>query len=283
MSDGWQTLGATPPGELVDARLQLHHAAQVAAAAGATFLEARPDDSHPNLGWVDALGALVGHPIPGPPAFQVGLAVADFRLLLLDGAGRPSDALPLAGRTLAEATAWLGEAIERTGARVPTAGVSLPGYDVPDHPTAAGAAFSADPDACAELGRWFAGGQAVLEPLVAGLPGAGEARCWPHHFDLGTLEVVETAADGSLAKSVGIGLSPGDESYPQPYWYVSPWPYPAPDSLPALALGGWHREGYIAAILTGSELVAAPPDAQRARVESFLDAAHAASRALLAR
>ncbi len=34
----WKTLGAVAPSELVDARLQLHHAAQVAASAGVIFL-----------------------------------------------------------------------------------------------------------------------------------------------------------------------------------------------------------------------------------------------------
>ena len=61
----WQTLGAVAPDGLVDARLQLHHAAQGVASAGVTFLEPEPDDSHPNLGWVDSCSALVGRSLPG--------------------------------------------------------------------------------------------------------------------------------------------------------------------------------------------------------------------------
>jgi hypothetical protein len=279
---GWLTLGTPAPTALVDARLQLHHAAQWAAAAGASFLEPRSDDSHPNLGWQGALGALVGHPIPGPPGFQVGLSIADFRLLLLDGEGRPGDGLPLAGRTLSEAGAWLGEALERLGARLPAGGVAVPGYELPAHPVAGGAAFRFDAAACAELARWFGDGHALLGDLLPGLDGAGPARVWPHHFDLGSLVVVESAADGSLAKSIGIGLSPGDASYAEPYWYVSPWPYPPAHALPALASGGfWHSECFVAAILTGSELVSGPPHAQRQRLQDFLDAAIAASRAVL--
>jgi len=283
MSDeSWQTLGTPPPTKLVDARIQLHHAAQLAAAAGATFLESRPDDSHPNLGWDDELGALVGHRIPGPPPFRIGIGLAERQLLLLDSAGTISESFDLDGRILGEAGAWLQGAIARTDVVVPAAGVSLPGYELPGHPIAKGVAFCADPDACAELARWFANGQAVLSDLTPRLEGASEVRVWPHHFDLATLVVVESAEDGSLAKSIGIGFSPGDDSYPEPYWYVSPWPYPDAAELPALeGEGFWHSEGYVAAILTGSRITDGPLASQHQRLQDFLTDAIAASQSVL--
>ena len=50
-SPPWQTLGAVPVVDLVDAKLQLHWAAQIVSAFGNTLLETRPDDSQSNLGW----------------------------------------------------------------------------------------------------------------------------------------------------------------------------------------------------------------------------------------
>ena len=279
-AEGWRPLGTRQPTALLDARLQLHHAAQLAAAAGATFLPARPDDSHPNLGWVDGLDALVGHAIPGPPAFQVGLHVADLRLLVRGGDGRTAD-LTLEGRTLREAGAWLSGAIARYGVRLPAGGVTPPRYELPHHPVAVGAAFDPDPAACAELARWFADGHAVLADLVPRLEGAQPARVWPHHFDLGTLTVVERAPGGAVARSIGIGLSPGDESYAEPYWYVSPWPHPPQDALPPPTSGRWHREGFVAAVLTATELLSGPAAARRRRLEGFLSESIAASRASL--
>ena len=52
MTRGWRPVGTISPDALVDARLQLHHAAQLVAAVGATLLPPRPDDGHPNLGWI---------------------------------------------------------------------------------------------------------------------------------------------------------------------------------------------------------------------------------------
>lgn len=279
----WKTLGAIAPKDLVDARLQLHQAAQVVASAGVTFLEPQPDDSHPNLGWVDSLGALMGRSIPGAEA-QVGLRVADLTLLLVDARGDVSEEFALDGETLEDAYVWLADATARAGVASPSGGVKRAAYEIPIHPTAAGAAFMITPRAAyAELADWFANAHAALVELVARMPGGSDVRCWPHHFDLGALSVVATDSDGGLAKSIGVGLSPGDEGYAEPYWYVSPWPYPEPSALPALEHGGhWHTEAHTSAILTGSDLVAGAPSSQSELARTFLDAAVQASRSVLA-
>ena len=91
--------------------------------------------------------------------------------------------------------------------------------------------------------------------------------------------VLETGPDGSATKTVGLGLSPGDDAYAEPYWYVAPWPHPdASRELPPLASGGhWHREGFTAAILTGSDFLAGgTAEDQPERLRDFLDAAFSA-------
>ncbi len=273
----WKTLGTVAPIDLVDARLQLHHAAQIVASAGITFLEPQPDDSHPNLGWMDGLGALLGRSLPGKDV-QVGLRVAEPSLLIVDKDGRVREEFGLRGKTLEGGYAWLET---MTG---PAAGLKRARYEIPDHAIAGGAPFSAAPGAAfAELAHWFENCYAVLMDLAKNTPRVSELRCWPHHFDLGMLVIVETEADGSLAKSIGIGFSPGDESYAEPYMYVSPWPYPEAGALPELGGGGhWHSEGHTSAILLGSDLVDGPVDRQRDRLSAFLDAAVGASRRALA-
>jgi len=278
----WEILGAAAPRELVDARLQLHHAAQVVASAGLTLLEPRPDDSHPNLGWVEGLGALLGHAWP-EAGTRAGLRVRDLTLLLVDESGKETAALALDGRTLDQGYAWLASAASRAGAGLPSVGWTRSSYQIPDHPIGRGAAFSHAPrEAFDELARWLANGHHALVAQAVRTPGASDVRCWPHHFDLGALAILATDAEGNPTRTIGTGLSPGDGSYPEPYWYVSPWPYPAADALPAVRAGShWHTEGFTAAVLTGSDLVGGAPEGQAERVRAFLgDAVEASRRAL---
>jgi len=279
----WKTVGAVVPTQLVDSRLQLHYAAQVVASAGITFLAPTPDDSHPNLGWVESLGALMGRSLPGAEA-QVGLRVADLSLLLVNKSGEVSDEFALDGRKLDDGYAWLAEATTGAGAELPSAGITRASYKIPNHPIGKGEAFSCEShEPFAELARWFANGHETLSELAARVPGATDVRCWPHHFDVGSLVIVATKPDGALAKSIGLGLSPGDDGYAEPYVYVSPWPYPEPTALPSLASAGhWHTEGYSAAILTGSDLVGGSAESQSDRLHSFLDAAVDVCQRLLA-
>jgi hypothetical protein len=101
-------------------------------------------------------------------------------------------------------------------------------------------------------------------------------RCWPHHFDIATLLPGPAAGGGAQQRTIGVGLSPGDASYGEPYWYVTPWPYPPPpEQLPALPGGGaWHRRGWFGAVLTATAALRPPTAAERARgVSAFIAAA----------
>ena len=98
-------------------------------------------------------------------------------------------------------------------------------------------------------------------------------RCWPHHFDIATL--LAAGGEGGEARTIGFGMSPGDGSYGQPYFYVSPWPYPEPQRLRPLTQGGrWHTEGWLGAVLTGEDVVRSESAAAQAeRVSWFADEA----------
>ena len=71
-----------------------------------------------------------------------------------------------------------------------------------------------------------------------------EARIWPHHFDIGAL--ITLSADGQ--QSIGLGMTPGDTHFDQPYFYCSPYPAPeAGTTLPILAAGKWTTDGFASA------------------------------------
>ena len=112
MTNEWQTLGNPSPASLEDARLQLHHCAQIAGAVGMHLLEPESDDSHTNLGWASDAGALAGHPASDDPSYHAALRLADLTLLLLDSGGKAANTFPLSGTKLHEGYEWLASAIE---------------------------------------------------------------------------------------------------------------------------------------------------------------------------
>ena len=217
------------PRDLIEARLVLHHAVQLVAAAGQSLLPARPDDSQQSLslGSSTWLGKAIGDS-------QVGLEPVEL-LLSVRGA-----TLPLGGRTLAEGLDWLTAKLGKP--LVPPAHPP----DFPHHPLAEGARFPEGGLAARRfLADLFAGTQRILAPHLAPL------RMWPHHFDLAC----------SLGW-VNAGFSPGDGQDGLPYWYMTL--AAEPPSLPALGGGGrWRTSGW-----KGAELPIEPRMDGR-RVQAF--------------
>lgn len=283
MRADWFGLGSAAPTTLVNARNVAHHAAQWGTKAARANLAAVPDDSHSSLTWDAERAALVSQPLAAQQGeIRVGLSVADLRLIVLRGSAA-DDSFALDGKSDAEAGAWL-DALLRAAGLAPASDVKLP-YQLPDHAVATGARYDAQAEAGAlqELARWFGMAAEVLGEVSGRLrevrPGPGPVLCWPHHFDIAMVVQLE-AGHAEAARSIGVGLSPGDESCAQPYWYVSPWPKPDPATLPpAPGPGHWHIQGYTALVATGEDILKLQD--RRRDTLAFVMQAIAASRALL--
>ena len=122
-------------------------------------------------------------------------------------------------------------------------------------------------------------------------PDASEVRTWPHHFDIATLLVLERDEEGAPSQTVGVGMSPGDGSFTEPYWYVNAWGYSENAAFPELHTPGHtHREGWSGFVLTATELIKAGKEGradpggegnrQALALDSFLDRAFSAAKAL---
>ncbi len=268
MTDPRRMLG--DPLALAAARAEAHAAVQPLSRAERANLLKAPDDGDSNLGWSREHMMFVTHPL-GAAGHMAGLRLAPLTMIFLRG-GRISDELPLAGVGLAEAEAWLDARLEGVGLS-PACAVKIP-YALPDD-VAAITTFGRDHEGLAHLAAWYALAAASLEAFAAALPGGldpgpSPVRCWPHHFDIATY-VGLAAGDPETAPGIGVGFSPGDQSYDQPYFYVNPWPHLAAQSLPdAVRPGHWHTEGFVGMIATGEEILSL--DDIRAGTEAFLRA-----------
>ncbi len=254
----WSTLGQLPPTALVRARQLAHHAAQWPSRAARANLPAAADDSHSSLAWDGATNALLSQPLPAPGAeARIGLRIASLELIVVRG-GVALDTYALEGRTDTMIGVWFDSALRALGLK-PASDFALP-YGVPHHPAGKRPyGRGGESAALEELARWFqAAGDVLAEVKVnyAALhPGPGPVLCWPHHFDIATVVSLEEGPPEG-AKAIGIGVSPGDEFYPQPYVYVSPSPHFDTAGLPdAPPPGHWHTQGFVAAVATGEEIL----------------------------
>lgn len=278
----WTSLGKVDPGGLTEARLQAHQAVQWLARTAYANLEATPGDSHANLGWNGVYGALMTRTLPNDVV--VGLRLRDLTLFV-ERDGAASMALSLEGADNFDAGRWLADELARCGLAPARYDAGLPyGDDLPDRVTGLEGAYSVVKSVAQMkvLSGWFSNADAALRTICeenADLsPGPSEVRCWPHHFDIATLISLDDR-DPERARSIGVGLSPGDGSIDEPYFYVSPWPAPDASVLPPLpGIGRWNTEGFVGAIATGTDIATA---ADQSAVMAFLRGAVSICRGVL--
>jgi hypothetical protein len=263
---------------LIDSRLQLHWAAQALASVGGQHVEPRPDDSHRNIEWVANLSAFVGNLSGGEKGFRLALHPRSLELRLLDADHTKVSSIDLKGKILDEGYLWVEEVISSfTGMGVVT--LTRPEYEMPPHGVANGDKFGIPDEDLKVLSDCYANSAIALKALGKKIDNLSPIRCWPHHFDIGGLIVFGGGDDPEKQQSVGLGMTPGDGSYDEPYWYISPWPYPKNGDLPELATGHWHTEGFTAAILTASDIEALSTSGeQEIFVSKFLSEAFSAAK-----
>jgi len=261
----WRPINGLDRGKLTEARLQAHFAAQWLARTARAYVPPQPNDGHTNLGWDDAQGVFATHPLPD--GARLTLRVSDLTLVIVNATGK-TPFFTLDGHTDADVRSWLGGELGGKGLDARKLDEPSP-YEMPAHAIAKGAKYSIGDlvPALGSLSVWYANANGVLNNVRQHLATRGlhapAVRCWPHHFDLDSL--VTLAPD----RTVGLGFSPGDEYYDEPYFYVTIYPEPDATMLPQLhMIGHWHTHEFVAAIARASKIVAVKN--QKADTEAHL-------------
>ncbi len=254
-----QTLKNHDTTQLIDSRLQVHWAVQALGQWGLTYGVSHEDWLHYAMSWDPESQCFKTQPLQTLPAHgysELELHFEPFRFVLRPHARQTdSPELQLQGITQAEIQNWLSEKLNLTD---PTTNPlkEIP-HEMPEHGVQAGAAFTPEPDKLKCLQQWFQLAHTALTVVQQSFPDQPPLVCWPHHFDMASLQKYPEVKAGE----VNAGFSPGDSHYDEPYFYVTPWPHPElenlnPDTLPALPAGGfWRTDGWFGAILKSSELV----------------------------
>lgn len=266
-------LHACAPLSLFGARCMTHKAIQLLTLAARSNLEPETDDSHSSLRWDVTSKRFLSQRMPHDDgAMLIGLSLSPLRLdVVQDDTTRVK--LDMEGQTTEGALQWLDRQLGQSGLN-PASKVTLP-YELPEA-VAKLDLFSAQTASVqlTALAAWFDLANTVLSDFARNYadlePGPSPVRCWPHHFDIATYVQLE-AGSAEAARGIGIGMSPGDESYGQPYFYVNPWPHLDPTDLPdAPHPGHWHTDGYVGAVATAEQILTLVdlPDALLNFVES---------------
>ena len=253
----WRQLRGVDQGDLREARLQAHYAAQWLARFARAYVAPQPDDGHTSLRWDDARDSFTTQPASN--GTRLSLKIADLTLALHGGdASARGPSLSLNARSEAQIRQWLGGELVARG--LDPAALDAPSpYEMPAHALARGAVYDASgsADGLTEHAAWFANANvslgSVQKRMTQGV--ASPVCCWPHHFDLATLTTLKR--DGEADRYLGVGLSPGDHYYDEPYFYVSVYPKPDLAALPALPeTCHWHTHEFVAAIAPAHKIVA---------------------------
>lgn len=269
----WRPLKGVDFSKLRDVRLQAHYAAQWLARAAFAYIAPNPDDSHSNFGWDEEFNGFVTHKLQGA---RIGLKLFPLSLAIIETTDAPpARILDLNGRKEADLRAWLGDEAGSLGLDARNLDKPLP-YKIPPHNIANGYAYSvggAD-EVMRELAAWFSNADRsiarIAETMRTNKFEVSAVRCWPHHFDIAALIAVAPAGETvESARSIGVGLSPGDEYYGEPYFYVTPWPYPEPSRLPPLPeIGRWHTHKFTAAVVPAQKILSVP--GRQTETENFI-------------
>lgn len=271
-------LDTIAPTTLVEARNVAHDAVRIAALAAVANVEARPDHSHAAMLWQAAHGGFQTGAMPtsdGPVLVRVTLS--PLALWLVRG-GETVATIGLEGQSASDCIAWLDEALAQRGLN-PVSRVLSPEIAEIRRFDAKGLETGLQ-----VLSRWYDLANHHLHSFAGRhgdiTPGPGPVWCWPHHFDIATYVSLETGR-AEEARGIGVGMSPGDENYGEPYFYINPWPPLHKDALPPLPPPGrWHLEGFVGAIATASRILQMPQ--VDSGVGEFIEGAFASSHAALA-
>ncbi|HXV73997.1 MAG TPA: hypothetical protein VD713_04645 [Sphingomonadales bacterium] len=232
---------------LIDARLLAHHALQWMARFTRSYLPPAPDDSHTALDWSAHAKAFLS--VPGAKG-GFGLDVAGLTLFAFGPGGRCGGTLNLDKKTEEEVGREFKNLLTDAGYDAEALKGALP-YEIPGHAVASGGAYDAVSarEGLAALAEMFDEAHGLLLDVKTRDANASPVRTWPHHFDMATLMTLP----GKSEASVNAGFSPGDDHYAEPYYYISPYPYPHSSKLPPNPAYHWHTDHFTAAIMPASK------------------------------
>jgi len=259
----WYKLNNIDFSELSKTRKIYHLAIQNVAAVGRRFLPKKKDDSNANLEWIPSHKRLASRWIEGKIKFRSSIGFDDFTIHLVNSEIESISKFELNGKKHNQVLVWLEKQIVNIGLDASSLALNLP-YQLPVYPEAKGKPFNIEDFAFSkELGKYFHNSQIIIKEINSKIKNASDIRVWPHHFDISSLITINDTGNHETSSSINLGMSPGDDSIDEPYFYIVPWPYPEVMDLKELDTPAfWVTEDWFGGVLKSSDLVKKASDSK---------------------
>jgi hypothetical protein len=131
----WRPFHGVGRGQLHEARLQSHYAAQWLARAARAYIPPQPDDGHTSLRWEDGLDGFITHPLTD--GTRLSLQISSLTLALRGNEPASTQSLSLIGHPDMQVRQWLGEQFAALGFEARDLDAPSP-YEIPEHAIAQG-------------------------------------------------------------------------------------------------------------------------------------------------
>jgi len=230
----------------MDMLTQFHLATQYLAMAGKSFLEAKDDDSHTNVGFFTKDHTLRTWSLDDSDTY-LAFSFDDFALQWSTAEDKIS--FLLEGKTHRKIIGWISKMAVASKIDKPY-NYDLH-YELPFEHNDGYVFELSDKQALTNLLQLRILAQNVLEIFLNRQKLESEIRIWPHHLDTGAFVILNDES----GKSVGLGMAIPDSLIDNHYFYLSG--YKAHNSLSTanfskLTHGEWKNNGFKGAILDTS-------------------------------
>lgn len=248
-------------------RSTLHLATQLVSAAPRSFLPFAENDDNGWLAW-NAKQFRLESKYFGPKLnVQAAIDFSDFKLQLLVEE-MVFEEIELYKKSFQDIEKWIKNAFFKLKLDYNQYHLELPYKLDQSFPPKEDYVFDYyDPVSFKEFSKLYHNAQSVLKKARTEIIGKKiSVKVWPHHFDMAILH------NQTPENSIGIGLSPGDNYYNQPYFYISPYPYPMDEELNNTnpIVGKWHTKDFKALVLKYDEIFKETAELESQLVYDFL-------------
>lgn len=265
----WRQMLQLEPEHIRETKALMHQAIQNVAAVGRKFLPKSKNDVNASLIWVPGLSRMAGQWVTGEVDFRSSLSIEKFEVFLVDKKVTTLASFQLEGKTYRQLMVWLEEQIGKLGMPAADLTMNLP-YEIPNHPVREGSVFQlAHARAAVEFSKFYHNTYIILRKIKKQFESQNEILIWPHHFDIALSILIKDTGDPETDTIISFGMSPGDENFENPYFYVNTWPHVDTSQCAKLSNNAlWVSEDWTGAIMLSKHIYEAD---QQKRLEMFYE------------